>query len=163
VPYERVNPSEATAIFIRDALAAEDSALAQDPALRVLAENRAVVQQARRLLDRLRNPALTVDQDVLEGFYRERLVGPRAASLASTPIAAGASGAASATSAAGTASASGAAISGVMVPGSAPCIASSDALRRHLAAQGPARLRLALAELIPEDALARADGDFPRR
>jgi ATP-dependent helicase HrpA len=71
VPYERVDPREASAIFVREGLCGEDSGLERDhPAI---ARNHEVWDAAQRIRHRLRDPALHVDAAALERFYSERL------------------------------------------------------------------------------------------
>jgi len=139
VPYERVEPREATEIYIREALCSEESAQEAIPGLELMAENRRTVALAERLMHRLRNPGLALDRAALERFYRERFHLEQASQAAAQG---------------GTTS---------VAPTSALVIASSDALRRHLRTAPEGCLRLRLEEFIDGGVLARADADFPEQ
>ncbi len=69
VPYERIDPRDATAVFVREGLCGEHL----DGEFPVIARNRAVLADARRLRDRLRDPTLWIDDAQIAAFYRERL------------------------------------------------------------------------------------------
>ncbi len=82
VPYERVSARDATAIFVRECLCAppDDEAHAPDGRQRaptglpaVIGLNHRVLSAAHDLRHRLRDNQLTIDEALLEGFYRERL------------------------------------------------------------------------------------------
>lgn len=73
VPYERVDPVDATRVFITQALVAEsDDASALEREFPFVADNRATARLARGLRDRLRDPSLWIDDAQMETFYRER-------------------------------------------------------------------------------------------
>lgn len=72
IPYERVDAADATRIFIREALCGTDDLDRHFP---VLARNRRILDDAKRLRHRLRDPSLFVDDHLLETFYAERLRG----------------------------------------------------------------------------------------
>ena len=153
VPFERIDPAAATALFVREALVNEDSGIRDDGILAVLAENRQVLAEVRHLRDRLRDPALLVDETWLEEWYRERLGLPPAPTLATAAAAVPSSDAPPAPAAGAVAP------SAPEVP--APAIASTAALRRHLHASGKDRLRLELSMVVGAQALERAGKLFP--
>lgn len=73
VPYERVDPVDATRVFITQALVAEsDDASALEREFPFVADNRATARLARGLRERLRDPSLWIDETQMETFYRER-------------------------------------------------------------------------------------------
>ncbi len=69
VPYERIDARDATAVFVHEGLCGEHL----DGEFPVIARNRAVLADARRLRDRLRDPTLWIDDAQIAAFYRERL------------------------------------------------------------------------------------------
>ncbi len=69
VPYERVDPRDASAVFVKQALLGDDL----DREFPIVATNRHMVVTARGLRDRLRDGLLWVDDGVAESCYRERL------------------------------------------------------------------------------------------
>ncbi len=75
VPYERVDPVDATAVFVREALCSAEGAqdLGRDRAFAVVAGNHELFERAARLRHRLRDPALWVDEAAFERCYREKL------------------------------------------------------------------------------------------
>jgi ATP-dependent helicase HrpA len=74
VPYERVDPRDATRVFVAQALVAEgEDASRLEREFPLIAANRRLVAVARGLRDRLRDPSLWVDDAQAEKFYRERL------------------------------------------------------------------------------------------
>ena len=73
VPYERVDPVDATRVFITQALVLEsDDASALEREFPLIADNRATARLARGLRERLRDPSLWIDDTQMETFYRER-------------------------------------------------------------------------------------------
>ena len=73
MPYERVDPADATRVFITQALVAEsEDASALEREFPVVADNRATARLARGLRDRLRDPSLWSDDAQMEAFYGER-------------------------------------------------------------------------------------------
>ena len=139
VPYERVDPAAASAIFVREALCADiqdaDSAIPaeenddsvepgrrHDPAWQLVAANRRTWNHACGLRHRLREPRLWLERTQVERFYREKL---------------GLDGAAP------------------------PVVASTAAFRKAWNEVGD-RLRLRFDDLVDAPTAARA-GDFPER
>jgi ATP-dependent helicase HrpA len=73
VPYERVDPADATRVFITQALVAEsEDASVLEREFPFVADNRATARLARGLRERLRDPSLYIDDSQMEAFYRER-------------------------------------------------------------------------------------------
>ncbi|HEX3132934.1 MAG TPA: DUF3418 domain-containing protein, partial [Planctomycetota bacterium] len=73
VPYERVDPADATRVFITQALVAEgDDASSLEREFPLIADNRATARLARGLRERLRDPSLWIDDTQMEVFYRDR-------------------------------------------------------------------------------------------
>jgi ATP-dependent helicase HrpA len=69
VSYGRIDPQEATQIFIREALVPAE----MDKPLPFLAHNRDLIEQVRDMENRLRRRTFLTTDDVLAGFYEERL------------------------------------------------------------------------------------------
>ncbi|HTZ40118.1 MAG TPA: ATP-dependent RNA helicase HrpA [Syntrophales bacterium] len=69
VSYGRIDPQEATRIFIREALVPGE----MERPLPFLAHNRDLIEQVRDMENRLRRRTLLTTDDVLAGFYEERL------------------------------------------------------------------------------------------
>jgi ATP-dependent helicase HrpA len=73
VPYERVDPADATRVFITQALVMEgDDASSLEREFPLIADNRATARLARGLRERLRDPSLWIDDTQMEAFYRDR-------------------------------------------------------------------------------------------
>ncbi|MBA3699491.1 MAG: ATP-dependent RNA helicase HrpA [Planctomycetes bacterium] len=73
VPYERVDPLDATRVFITQALVAEsEDASALEREFPFVADNRATARLARGLRERLRDPSLWIDDSQMETFYHQR-------------------------------------------------------------------------------------------
>jgi len=72
VPYERIDAKDATAIFVREALAG-DAAAEVGHEVPAIARNHALAESLARLRHRLRDPDLWLDGGALEGAYRVRL------------------------------------------------------------------------------------------
>ena len=74
IPYERVDPVDATRVFVTQALVAEGDDSAQiEREFPFIAANRAIARKARGLRDRLRDPSLQVDDAQVVAFYHLRL------------------------------------------------------------------------------------------
>ncbi len=69
VSYGRIDPHEASGIFIREALVPGE----MEKPLPFLAHNRNLIEQVRDMENRLRRRTLLATDDVLAGFYEERL------------------------------------------------------------------------------------------
>ncbi len=69
ISFGRVDPQEATGIFIREALVPGD----MERPLPFLAHNRDLIEQVRDMENRLRRRTFLTTDDVLAGFYEERL------------------------------------------------------------------------------------------
>ena len=69
VSYGRIDPQEATQIFIREALVPAE----MDRPLPFLAHNRDLIEQVRDMENRLRRRTFLTTDDVLASFYEERL------------------------------------------------------------------------------------------
>jgi ATP-dependent helicase HrpA len=69
ISYGRVDPQEATRIFIREALVPAE----MERPLPFLAHNRDLIEQVRDMENRLRRRTFLTTDDVLAGFYEERL------------------------------------------------------------------------------------------
>jgi ATP-dependent helicase HrpA len=143
VPYERVDPAAASAIFVREALCADiqdaDSAIPAednddgvepgrrtDPAWQLVAANRRTWNHACGLRHRLREPRLWLERTQVERFYREKL-----------------------------------GLDGGPEHAAPPVVASTAAFRKAWNELGD-RLRLRLDDLVDAPTAARA-GDFPER
>ena len=74
IPYERVDPVDATRVFVAQALVAEGDDSAQiEREFPFISANRATARKARGLRDRLRDPSLHVDDALVVAFYHHRL------------------------------------------------------------------------------------------
>ena len=69
ISYGRIDPQEATQIFIREALVPAE----MDRPLPFLAHNRDLIEQVRDMENRLRRRTFLTTDDVLASFYEERL------------------------------------------------------------------------------------------
>ena len=71
VSYGRINPDEASGIFIRSALVEGD----MDESLPFLAHNRGLIEEMSGMEDKIRRRDILVGEDVLSQFYEKRLGG----------------------------------------------------------------------------------------
>jgi len=171
IPYDRIDPIDATRVFIRQALCSAASADAEgddaglDRDFPVLRRNRGVLDQVRGLRDRLRDGTLFVDHSWMESFYAERLLPgspPSDRAQVGGPADRWAGGGASGAVASGSPTAQ-VGPSDRLTGGSAEPrpIASADSLRRFIREHGEDRLALSAGDLIDPALVARADADFP--
>jgi ATP-dependent helicase HrpA len=68
VPYERIDPRDATKVFVEQGLCGDEP-----PALAVVAANHRQFRDAQRLRHRLRDPGLYIEREQLVALYRARL------------------------------------------------------------------------------------------